>query len=252
MSKFKHCVSMAALLTWMIGIPLIGGQRALAGSDQPPEGAKQFAETQFLQIVEGIVFSDQPEEWGFKPEKGNITFSELYPIYALNADFAFGRSDEMILDEPPTWVAVIFQDGKPVNAIGTHLTADGQFGLAALGYPPELPDGLLNLKDGEIIIHDFPKDEYYVFSEKNNSLVKLGQSAGKHSLGSRLTKEQFQKILVERYKNIDQWEEDSSVGVANAVPSPSAPWQAIVYSAVILAVPGGVWFYVRRHVKTRS
>nr|AIF26561.1 hypothetical protein [uncultured bacterium fosmid pJB45G2] len=112
---------------------------------------------------------------GFKEEKGNITFSELYPIYSLNADFALGQSDDIITDKQPKWVAVIFQDDQPVNAIGTQQTTDGHFESDAIGYPLELPSGLLNLEDNEILIHDFPAEEYYVYSEKTSSLMKLEQ-----------------------------------------------------------------------------
>ncbi|XID90451.1 hypothetical protein ACF3MZ_18125 [Paenibacillaceae bacterium WGS1546] len=243
---------MMALLSLWIGVSLIGGQYALASTNQPPEGAKDFAEQHFHQIVEEVVFSDSPSEWGFKEEKGTITFSELYPIYSLNADFALGQSDDIITDKQPKWVAVIFQDDQPVNAAGTQQTADGHFELAAIGYPPELPNGLLNLKDNEILVHDFPAEEYYVYSEKTNSLMKLEQLDGKYSLSNLQSKEQFQNMLMERYKNIDEWEEDSSGGFMSAAPSQSSPSYAFIYPVLIIVVLGGAWLYFRRRLKTRN
>ena len=235
MFRCNRIISGIALLTLLIS-PWIGGQHALAGTNQAPEGAKKFAETYFHKIVEETVFSDQPGDWGFKEEEGSISFSELYPIYTLNADFAFGHSDEIITDQQPKWAAVIFQDNQPVNAIGVQLARDGQYELAQIGYPPELPYGLLNLKEHEIIIHDFLADEYYVYSEKTNQLSKLGQLNGKHSLSSSLTKESFQKMLLERYQDKDRWAKDSSGGV-------------IISIACVLAILTGVWFYYRKRPK---
>lgn len=238
---------MVALLSLWMEVFSAGELRALADPNQPPEGAKRFAEHHFLRIVEEVVFSDRPMEWGFQEEKGSITFSGLYPIYRLNADFALGRSDDIIADRQPTWVAVVFQDGEPVNAIGTQQTADGQFELASLGYPPELPDGLLNLRDGEIVIHEFPADEYYVYSEKTESLRKMELSDGTYVLGGPQSKEQFQHMLRERYQAGDK----AAGRWMSAFPGSSGSF-AVICLVVVIAALGGVWIYVRGRLRTKN
>jgi len=243
MSKFRRRVSVMALLMFLIGVPLMGGQHVLAGANPPPEGAKEFAEQHFGRIVEDVVFSDDPSGWGFLGKKGSITFSELYPIYSLNADFALGRTDDMTTDQPSQWVAVIFQDGRPVNAIGTRQTADGRFEFAAVGYPPELPNGLLNLEENEMIIHEFPADAYYVYAENTGTIRKLEPSDANKTRSSSLSKEQFQRLLMERYKNAFASQQD----LAGSHPS-----NAVLYPVLIIAVLGGAWLYYRRRWKTRN
>lgn len=203
MFRFGRKVSFKALPVLILGVFLFAGSHVSAAAAVPPDGAKAFAEEHFHQLVDAIVFSDRPGDWGFREEKGTIAFSGLYPIHSLNMDYARGKSDKIILDRPPIWVAVIFQDDQPVNAIGTQQTEDGRFGPAAIGYPPELPHGLLNLRDGEIVIHLPPADEYYVYSETAGTLTKMGIVNGKYSPGSPVSEVQFQRMLMERYKLAD-------------------------------------------------
>lgn len=248
MSFIQRCTAMLALLSLLIGVSLIGGAAADASVSQPPEGAVEFAKHHFQQIVEDVVFSDVPADWGFKEEPGNITFSDLYPIYSLNADFALGQSDSLITENrQPKWVAVIFQDGQPVNAIGTELTADGHWELAEIGYPRELPGGLLNLKENELLVHDFPAEEYYVYSEPTNSVMKLEPTEGKYSLSSSQSKEQFQSLLMERYHDIDAWAEDASGGFMDAEPSQSGFRSSnALYTGISILAVGGTWLYLTK------
>lgn len=233
---------------------LIGGKSVLASTNQPPQDAKDFAEKYFHQIVKDVVFSENPSEWGFNEEIGTITFSELYPIYSLNADFALGQSDEMITQKQPKWVAVIFQDNQPVNVIGTEQKDNGNFELAEIGYPSELSHGLLNLKVNEILIHDFPSEEYYVFSVESNSIMKVEQGENTKGLSSLQSKEQFQSMMMERYKNINDLEEDSSGGFMQVPVNQSSniSAQSFIYSSIIVLVLGGSWFYIRRHLKAKK
>jgi hypothetical protein len=203
LSRFGHKVPSKALPGLILGVFLIAGPLASAAPTMPPDGAKSFAEELFRQLVDEMVFADRPEDWGFREEKGTIAFSGLYPVYSLNADFARGKSDELITGMPPTWVAIIFQDGQPVNAIGALRTQDGRFVPQAIGYPPELPHGLLNLRDGEIVIHLPPADEFYVYSETAGILTKMGVANGTYTPDNPMTVEEFRRMLMERYKLAD-------------------------------------------------
>nr|AGS50310.1 hypothetical protein [uncultured bacterium Ele45G2] len=82
MSKFNRCVSMMALMSLLIGVSLIGGQYALASTNQPPEGAKDFAEQHFHQIVEEVVFSDIPSEWALKRKRETSHLASFIPYTA--------------------------------------------------------------------------------------------------------------------------------------------------------------------------
>ena len=223
----------------------------MARTNQVPEGAKDFAGKHFLRMVEETL-SENPSEYGFKEGKGSITLSELYPVYSLNADFAFGQSDEIIADHQTSWVAVIFQDGQPVRAIGTYQRADGQFALEAIGYAPELPNGLLSLKDDEKVIYFFPDETYYVYSEKANTIMKLERAGEKTVRSSPQSKEEFQNMLIERFKNRGEWPEDASGGFMGAAPSALSPLHLVLYLVMIVFVLGGTWLYFRRRLKTRN
>ena len=235
---FKRFVSAAALNALVAAAVITGGSGASAAPEEAPAGAKAFAEQFFPHIVEEIVFTDWQGDWGFREEKGVITFSELYPIYSLNADFAQGKSKELIADREPIWVAVIFQDGRPVNAIGTKPSEGGGFGLDALGYPPELPHGLLNLKEGEIVLHVPPSDEYYFYSETDGTLAKIALADGEYSPGSPQTVEEFQRMLTERYA--DGKERGKRIGLE----------YALISAAVMIGLFAGAWIYFARRMKS--
>jgi hypothetical protein len=238
LTGLKRKVQVGVLTAWFIGFLLSGGFPASAASEEPPEGAKAFAEQFFRQLVEEIVFTDRPGDWGFGDDRGDITFGELQPVYSLNADFALGKSEKLLADGRPKWVAVIFQDGRPVNAIGTRQNEAGQFGLDALGYPPELPHGLLHVKEGEIVLHVPPADEYYVYSETAGTLAKIGLADGTYSPGSPQTVEQFRNMLMERYGKAD--DRGRRIAVEYAVFG----------AAIMFVLFGGTWIYFGRRTKT--
>jgi len=246
MPNMRRLIIAVVLLSFMLG-----SQYAFANSNQAPEGAEIFAEEHFLPIVKEVVFTDIPSEWGFKEEMGSITFSDLYPVYRLNADFAFGESDRIITDEQPMWIAVIFQDQTPVNAIGTQLQEDGSYGLSAIGYPQELPSGLLKLQDDERLIYDAPAEEYYVVSDKVNSIYKLTASQGKSAVNSIQSQEQFQNMLMKRYEHVDELSSDSSGGFVDTVPVTTEESNYfILYFVLVLVAGTSIWLFVRSRAKS--
>jgi len=230
------------LLVWAGGMRY-GGSDVMARTSQPPEGAVDFAAKQFRQIVEEVVFSSDPSDMGFHEGKESITFSELYPVFTLNVDFALGRSDDVISAGQVKWVAVIFQDGQPANAIGTELTTDGHYVLAALGYPPELTRGLLGLKDDEVLVHDVMADEYYVFSQSSKSFMKLNFTNGALGFSNPHSKEQLQRMLMERYMNAYGSIGD---GKHRDASSPSRLSHAIIITVLIIVGVVGGWLYRKR------
>lgn len=234
MSALGRKFSIMAMLALVVGLSPVGAPSASTAPNEPPEGAKAFAERFFPGIVEEIIFTDRPGDWGFGEEKGAIAFSGLYPIHSLNADFVTGKSDDLFADRPPVWVAVIFQDGRPVNAIGARQADGGQFELDALGYPPELPHGLLNLKEGESVLHVPPADEYYIYAEHAGTLTKIGLASGTYSPGDPQTVEQFRNALKERYFRVD--EQEKRLGLEAAILS----------AAVMIVLIAGAWVYFGR------
>jgi hypothetical protein len=214
---FKRFVRAVAHMAFVAAAVLMGGAGSSAAPEEAPAGAREFAEQFFPQIVEEIVFTDQPGDWGFREAEGVITFSELYPIYSLHAEFLSGNTTALIDDRAPIWVAVVFQDGRPVNAIGARQTGDGMFGLDAFGYPPELPHGLLHLKEDEIVLRIPLSDEYYIYSEADGTLTKIALADGGYTPGSPQTVEEFRRVLAERYAGGN--EREKRIGLAYAVIS---------------------------------
>ncbi|MFC6331753.1 hypothetical protein ACFP56_03895 [Paenibacillus septentrionalis] len=228
---------------------ILESQRALASSIQPPLEATQFAEQHFFQIVEDVVFADVPTEWGFKEEKGSITFSNLHPVYRINADFALGKSDHIYVEDQPIWIAVIFQDNQPVNAIGTEMLMDGSYGLSAIGYPPELPEGLLKLQDNQRILYDVPADEYYMLYEQDNTIQRLVFSQEPPSETNTQSIKEFQAMLEKRYENTNTMdlELDSSFRLIHDELSPTGRSNDfLVYIALALVIGALTWMLIRR------
>lgn len=218
--------------------------------NKPPEDAVTFAKDEFPTLVEGIVFKNIPSDYGFKDNIGTIRFSDLTPIYSLSADFAFGKSDQMISDNKPTWVAVIFQDDQPVNAIGTNLADDGQYKLAAMGYAPELPKALLNLTDDQVVFHDFSADEYYLYSDTENSVILVDPSGQTNSINQALSVSEFQNMLMERFENVSELEEDSSPGYFNSYfDELSISSNRYIVPLILIVVIIGSYFLFRKRSK---
>jgi len=212
-----------------------------ARSPEPPEGAREFADRHFRELVENLVFAGEPETWGFSEDKGTITFGELVPVYGLNTDFARGASDDILSGKEPDWVAVIFQNGRPVNAIGTRKNSEGGYGLAAVGYPPELPYGLLHVQEDDVIVHVFPVDHYYVYSKQAEIVRKLEADNGSSRLGEPMTKTQFQQVLKNRLFP-EQEKRISNVSLAG-----------LILVLVVISLGGGwLFFGIRRWRARRS
>ena len=237
LTNISRKVSITAALALILVLASFGESVSSAEREEPPEGARAFAEQFFYGLVEEIVFTDRKGDWGFAEERGEIAFSELYPIYSLNADFALGTSKELIADRQPVWVAVIFQDGRPVNAIGTRQADGGGFELDALGYPPELPHGLLNLKEGETVLHVPPADAYYVYSRTDGTLARIGLEDGQYRPGNPLTAEQFRNELKERFFRGDEREKRLDVKYA------------VISAVFLILLFGAAYVYFGRRTK---
>lgn len=260
MSKAFKRKLLILLLILLIGAFMDVGQQASARASQPPEGAKEFGEQNFLRLVEEIIFTDQPGDWGFNEGIGEVTFSELYPVYRLNSEFPFGRSDSLLENQQPIWISVIFQDGRPANAIGTKQHEEGHFELAEIGYPSELPPALLNMRESEMIIFKHQSDEYYIYSENDHSILSLQPSGESDPPARYQSVEQFQGMLMERYRIIEEYyglsaessPRYSNIDMGISFRPPMNRWLHAIWFVPLLLIVTVVAIYLIRRKKPKS
>ncbi|MGA9226763.1 MAG: hypothetical protein WB217_10530, partial [Mesobacillus sp.] len=96
-----------------------------------PEGAQEFADTFFGQIVKDELKSSLAGDFNLNPDSENITFGQLHPVYTFTKEFVKGKkigADGIIKTEE--YIAVVFQDGTPLNVIGTYEKDSGKYEMS--------------------------------------------------------------------------------------------------------------------------
>jgi hypothetical protein len=84
------------------------------------------------------------------------------------------------------YFAVVYQDEKPLNVIGTFENEAGQFSFSIFGYELDLAKNMDKLNFGEKILYEFPEDAWYLFDAKNKTLFRNRKSVderGKRGFG---------------------------------------------------------------------
>jgi len=166
-----------------------------------PKGAQEFADTFFGQIVKEELKPSLAKDFNLNPSSENITFGPLHPVYTFTKEFVKGKkigADGIIkIDE---YIAVVYQDGLPVNVIGTYETDTGKFEMSTFGYGIDLAQELHNLKAGEWILSEAPEDGWYIYDGKTvNPLTPYT----KKLMAEEKSVNEYQDIVIERYKDVD-------------------------------------------------
>ncbi|OCA90351.1 hypothetical protein A8F94_00145 [Bacillus sp. FJAT-27225] len=179
---------------------LLGSFPAISAETEIPKGAQEYADTFFKRIVLDTVKGTDPGSFNFTSSE-NITFGPLLKIYIMGKDFYVKKKigSEGIID-PREYISVVFQDGKPVNAISTYQTESGAYDLAIFGYSYEEVKALSEIKEGESLLHSMQHDVWFVYNGKQ---VKAINKEAKDLLkAEEKSIEDFQTIIVEMHEGL--------------------------------------------------
>lgn len=166
-----------------------------------PEGAQEFADAFFGQIVKNHLKSSFAGDYNLNTDSENITFGPLHPVYTITKEFVKGKkigADGIIKTEE--YIAVVYQDGTPVNVIGTYEKDSGEFEMSTFGYGVDIAQELHNLKAGEWVLSEAPKDGWYIYDGKTvNPLTPYT----KKLMPEEKSVNEYQEIVIDRYKDVD-------------------------------------------------
>jgi hypothetical protein len=169
-----------------------------AAETEIPKEAQEFADTHFKDIVLDTVKGSTPGSFNFTSSE-NITFGPLMKIYGMGKDFYVGKKTgaEGIIDTKE-YISVVYQDGKPVNAISTYQNESGAYDLAMFGYPYEDIKELAKIKEKESLLYNMENELWFVYNGKKvkgiNKAAKDLLKTEEKSIGD------YQSIIVEMYE----------------------------------------------------
>ncbi|WP_445486493.1 hypothetical protein [Niallia sp. 03133] len=193
-----------------------------AAENNVSNSAQQYADNNFKNIVLDIVKSEESTTYNLSKSE-NITFSKLYRVNVLSSDFVttndeINNSNKGIVPSDE-WIAVVYQEEKPVNVIGTFKKENGEFDLSTFGYGKDLAEAIDNKQpNGGKLIYELPTDSWFLFS---NGRVSAVNTAAKAILKTDVSLGEFRKFVNERYKNQEVIYENGeavSVGGNYAIP----------------------------------
>lgn len=167
-----------------------------------PQGAQDFADKFFFEIVADELHAEHSSTFNLNPDSENITFGPLIEQYHITKEFIFEKKPDLSKGIVPSneYLAVVYQDGKPVNVIGTYKNEAGLYELSTFGFDFELAQKMDKFKGGEIMLYEGHVDAWYTFNGKK--LKPLNDNA-KQLMKAEKTVGEYQKIVHERYKDID-------------------------------------------------
>lgn len=164
------------------------------------KSAQQFAERYFEQIVLNHVNSDDAPYYNLT-KSTNITFGKLYERYRLSSDFVTTKkvlSDEQGIVKSTEYIAVVYQDGIPVNVIATAKDGEnGEYVLSTFGYGKELAKALdAKSTNGGKIFYEAPADAWYIFE---NGKVSSFANSAKIITEQPLKLSEYRDYIYEKY-----------------------------------------------------
>ncbi|WP_419881361.1 hypothetical protein ACN6MY_17690 [Peribacillus sp. B-H-3] len=189
------------------------------GKGGVPAKAKKFAENHFKEIVVDVIQQDNPSYYHLTDNTEDIRFGDLLPTYSMTRDFKKSTDDikeaHKGLIQDNEWISVVYQEGKPVNVIGTYRNEENEYELSTFGYGKSLAENLAGFKPSPDtkIFYEMPRDAWYLY--QNGKVSGLNNPA-KKMIPAPVTVKQFREDIIERYKDakpiLDANGNDSSVG----------------------------------------
>ncbi len=236
----------------IIGLLVFSTVTPASAESDIPQGAQQFADSFFLDIVKEHVHAAHAGNFNLNPNSENITFGSLHHRYTLSEEFVKSNiAVETGIISSKEYISVVYQDGKPVNVIGTYENEAGVFALSTFGYGLELAKKLDNLKEDEKILYEAPIDAWYIYNGK--SVRPLTASAAMLMNEEKNVKD-FQKVIYERYKNEDNNPEmGGGISITGSDESTSSFKSIILYFVIgVLGVAVLVLFFINRRLKNKQ
>lgn len=229
---------------------LLHNVSAVSANGDIPKGAQEYADKHFLPIL--LDHAKSPHAGGYNlTESKNITFGSLHPTFTFTAEFVKGKKEgvEGII-QTKEYISVVYQDGKPVNVIGTFQTEAGTFDLSTLGYGLDIAEALDKLKAGEWVFNEAPANAWYVYNGKK--LKPLTKSTKDLMKLEEQNVEDYQKTVIERYKDAGQGEEDGMVGGTYVGDTEDGRLMLTLYSVIaVLGLGVIVLFINNRRLKKK-
>ncbi|WP_026583513.1 hypothetical protein [Bacillus sp. J33] len=167
-----------------------------------PAGAQEFANHHFYEIVKDELGSADSAMFNLDPNSENITFGPLFKMYTMSKKFFKEKNPDLSIGIYPSgeYIAVVYQDGEPINVIGTYENESGEFTLSTLGYGKDLALELDNSKGKEWVLHEAPSDGWYLYN--GETVVPLTERTKELLKGETPVKD-FQRVIYDRYKNVE-------------------------------------------------
>ena len=213
-----------------------------ANTVESENSAQQFAKKYFTDIVIDHVNSEDHSYYNLS-KSTNITYGKLYKVYSLSNEFVTTKkkiSDDLGIEESSEYIAAVYQDGKPVNVIGTAKDENGKYTLSTFGYGKNLAVALDNKEtNGGKIFYEPPADAWYIFEKgkvkgfTSNTALMLGENS--------LSLPEFREYIYDKYASHDGIiEYGQQTGVGGDYSTPYEPKEnnlnySIMYIVIIIA-----------------
>ncbi|WP_090989180.1 hypothetical protein [Bacillus sp. OV322] len=236
------------------------------GKGEVPAKAKEFAENHFKKIVVDTIQQDNPSYYYLTDNTEDIRFGDLLPTYSMTREFKKSTDDikeaHKGLIQANEWISVVYQEGKPVNVIGTYRNEENKYEFSTFGYGKSLAENLVGLKPSPDtkIFDEMPRNAWYLY--QNGKVSGLNDSA-KKILPAAVNVIQFRKDIIERYKDakpiLDANGNDSSVGgggggdTSKDLDNDKALSPVVLYGSIILlAALAATAFVIIRKRRNKS
>lgn len=216
----KYIISFIGILTFFMSF---SSNLSFAESDEQLKSAQQFANNHFKEIVLAHVKSEDAENYNLTKSE-NIDVGKLYQVSFYSQEFVTTekeiKDNNNGINPGNEWVSVVYQDGKPVNVIGTFKNSNGEFELSTFGYGNDLAEAIDSKKSmGGKLIYELPTDSWFLF--ENGRVSALNNPAKAMLEEKEVSLGDFRKFVFERYKNSQKIIENgeiTSVGGNYATP----------------------------------
>lgn len=235
---------MKKLLILIMPLLVFGMATSVNAEDGIPKGAQEFADEFFGQIIKDELKSSFAGDFNLNSNSENITFGPLHPKYTLTKEFVKGEklgADGIV--KSGEYISVVYQDGNPVNVIGTYEKDSGDFEMSTFGYGIDVAQELDKLNAGEWVLSEAPEDGWYLYDGKN---VKPLTKHTKELMREEKSVKEYQEIVIERYKDVNR-----NPGMAGGIGAGKK--MVGLYTALcILGVAVGVLFINKRKLNSKQ
>ncbi|ESU33369.1 hypothetical protein G3A_06720 [Bacillus sp. 17376] len=193
---------MKRLIIWILSIFLFAFTSPAAAETSIPKEAQEFADRFFYNIVVEELGTEHAANFNLDPDSTNITFGPLFQRFSVTPEFVQEKNPDLSNGIVPSdeYLSVVYQDGKPINVIGTYKNEAGEFALSTFGYGIDLAKRMDKFKGDEVLLYEGPADAWYLYTGKK---IKPLNDPAKQLMKEEKDISDYQKIIHERYKDAD-------------------------------------------------